>query len=92
MVNIYAINTVESVMIIKLSRKLMNLLQEKKWLINIFAVITLTVGSLYTAYYTPQLTNYEKTPFLSLSNADIDNILAVKAKMQAARIQTSLSF
>ena len=70
----------------------MNLLQENKWLINVFAVITLTVGSIYVAHYTPQLSNSENTPFLNLSNAEIDNILAVKAKMQAARIQASLSF
>jgi hypothetical protein len=70
----------------------MNPLHEKKWLINIFAVITLTVGSVYAAYYAPQLADSEKAPFLNLSNADIDNILAVKAKMQAARIQASLSF
>lgn len=70
----------------------MNLLHEKKWLINIFAVIALTVGAIYSAYYTPQLSGSEKTSFLNLSNADIDNILAVKAKMQAARIQASLSF
>ncbi len=70
----------------------MNLLQEKKWLINSFAVITLTVGSVYAAYYAPQLADAEKSPFLTLSNADIDNILAVKAEMQAARIQASLSF
>ena len=70
----------------------MNLLHEKKWLINSFAVITLTVGSVYAAYYAPQLADSEKSSFLNLSNADIDNILAVKAKMQAARIQASLSF
>jgi hypothetical protein len=70
----------------------MTILQEKKWLINIFAVVTLAVVSIFATYYTPQLTNSEKTPFLNLSNADIDNILAVKAKMQAARIQASLSF
>ena len=70
----------------------MNLLQEKKWLFNILAVITLTVGSVYAAHYTPQPSDSEKVTFLNLSNADIDNILAVKAKMQAARIQSSLSF
>ena len=70
----------------------MNLLQEKKWLINVIAVITLTVGSVYAIYYAQQLNDSEKVTFLNLSNADIDNILAVKAKMQAARIQASLSF
>ena len=70
----------------------MNLLLGKKWLFNILTVITLTVGSVYAVYYAPQLSDSEKVSFLNLSNADIDSILAVKSKMQAARIQRSLSF
>ena len=70
----------------------MNLLQNKNPLLNLFAIVSFTV----TTGYLVVGNNYsaagsEPVQFINLTNADIEKILAVKAEMQAAKIQASLS-
>lgn len=68
----------------------MNFLHDKDTLLNLTAAVGLTVVS---ALY---ITNHnlsagsEPVPFVSLTNSDIDTILAVKAEMQDAKIQANL--
>ena len=60
----------------------------KNWLLSIFAVVTLFVGS--GAYYSSQYaSDSEMVRFTDLSDADIDMIIAVKAEMQLAKIEAN---
>ena len=65
----------------------MNLSQNTSWFLGIVAFVALFTGS-------SMLVNNDSSdqqsmiPFSDLSNADIDRIIAVKAKMQVAEIQS----
>jgi len=60
-------------------------------LFSFFTVAALTVGSTVFVHQATRSIDAEKFQFSSLSSTDIDTILAVKAKMQSARIQASSS-
>ena len=63
-----------------------------KWAIGIFASLTLLASMAYFTQGNVQSSiATDLVQFSKLSNADIDNIIAIKAKMQAARIQANLS-
>lgn len=64
---------------------------QKNQLLNLFAVVSLTVAMGYFVINNNYSAKSEQVQFFNLTNADIDKILAVKAKMQAAKIQASLS-
>lgn len=69
----------------------MNLKQNKNSFLNLFAIVSLTVTTGYLAVTNNFTAESEPVQFINLTNADIDKILAVKAEMQAAKIQANLS-
>ncbi|GMR01351.1 MAG: hypothetical protein BMS9Abin19_0726 [Gammaproteobacteria bacterium] len=66
----------------------MNLYQNKGWFLGIFAFVALFTGSsmLITDSLSDQPVSIQ---FSNLTDSDIDMILAVKAEMQAAKIQAN---
>ncbi len=66
----------------------MGLSQNKSWIFGIFAFVALFTGSsmLLSDAQSDQPTLIQ---FSDLSDSDIDKIIAVKAEMQAAKIQTN---
>jgi hypothetical protein len=70
----------------------MNLFQNKSLLLNLFAIVGLTLAASYFVVSHNYSAEPEQVQFASLTNADIDKILAIKAEMQAAKIQANLSF
>ncbi|MCG6938157.1 MAG: hypothetical protein LJE83_08315 [Gammaproteobacteria bacterium] len=68
----------------------MNFFQHKYRLYNAFAVVSLTVATGYFVVNHNLSAKTEPVSFVNLTNADIDEILAVKAEMQEAKIQASL--
>ena len=69
----------------------MNLKQNKNSLLNLFAIVSLTLTSAYFVVSYNSAAGSESVQFINLTNADINKILAVKAEMQTAKIQASLS-
>ena len=69
----------------------MNLFQNKNGLLNLFAIVSLTLVTSYLAIGDAFSAESKQVQFIHLTNADIDKILAVKAEMQAAKIQANLS-
>ena len=67
----------------------MNLHQYKNWFFSIFAVVMLTAGSGYLFTSDNYSMGSETVQFSRLTDADIDTILAVKAEMYAAKIQSN---
>lgn len=65
----------------------MNLQHGKKWFFSIIAIITLTASTGYLFASDSASNESAMVEFIELSDAEIDMILAVKAKMQAAKIQ-----
>ena len=66
----------------------MGLLQNKSWFLGIFAFVALFTGS--TLLFSGELNDQpESIQFSKLSDSDIEMILAVKAEMQAAKIQAN---
>lgn len=62
--------------------------QNKSWFLGIVAFVTLFAGS--SLFLSGDLgAQPSTTQFSSLSDSDIDMILAVKAEMQAARTSTN---
>jgi len=70
----------------------MNLFQNKNELLNLFAIVSLTLAMSYLVISSNFSAESEQVQFVNLTNADIDKILAVKAEMQAAKIQANLTF
>lgn len=69
-----------------------SLLRDNNLIVGFCALIMLMAGSVYFSESSMHSSiGSEMVQFSKLSNADIDNIIAVKAKMQAARIQANLS-
>ncbi len=69
----------------------MNLLHDK-WVVGIFTFFLIMAGTAYFSQNTMRSSmSTDLVQFSMLSNSDIDNIIAIKAKMQAARIQANLS-
>ncbi len=67
-------------------------LMHDKWAIGIFASLTLLASvAVFTQGNAQSSIAIDLVQFSKLSNADIDNIIAIKAKMQDARIQANLS-
>jgi len=66
----------------------MDLHQNKSWFLGIFAFVALFAGSsmLLTDTQGDQSTMIQ---FSDLSDSDIDNIIAVKAEMHAAKVQSN---
>ncbi len=66
----------------------MNLYQNKGWFLGIFAFVALFTGSsmLITDSLSDQPVSIQ---FSNLTDSDIDMILAVKAEMKAAKIQSN---
>ncbi len=64
----------------------MTLQNNKSWLLGIFASVMLITGGSYF-YSDANAADASMIQFADLSNADIDLILSVKAKMNAAAIQ-----
>ncbi len=63
-----------------------------KLVIGIFSSLMLLAATAYFGQNSVQSSMAsDLVQFSKLSNADIDNIIAIKAKMQAARIQANLS-
>ncbi len=62
----------------------MNIQNNITWLFGIFAVVALFSGSSFI--YSEKTNKSEMIQFADLSDADINLILAVKAKMDTARI------
>jgi len=63
-----------------------------KWAMGIFASLMLLATTAYLGQNSVQSSiASDLVQFSKLSNADIDNIIAIKAKMQTARIQANLS-
>ena len=63
-----------------------------KLVIGIFSSLMLLATAVYFGQNSVQSSMAsDLVQFSKLSNADIDNIIAIKAKMQAARIQANLS-
>jgi len=63
-----------------------------KWAVSIFASLMLLAMTAYLGQNNVQSSiASDLVQFSKLSNSDIDNIIAIKAKMQAARIQANLS-
>jgi hypothetical protein len=69
----------------------MNFCQNKSRFLNLFAIVSLTVTMGYLVISDNFSAESEQVQFVNLTNADIDKILAVKAEMQAAKIQANLS-
>lgn len=66
----------------------MNLSQNTSWFLGIFAFVALFTGS--SMLYTNDLGDQPgMIQFSDLTDADIDTILAVKAEMQTAKIQSN---
>ena len=66
----------------------MNLHNDKSWLFSIFATVALfTSGSIY--FSNDNVTVSEMIQFSDLSDADVDVILAVKARMHDAKEQSN---
>jgi hypothetical protein len=66
----------------------MNLDNNKSWLLSIFATVALfTSGSIY--FSNDNVTESEMIQFSDLSDADVDAILAVKARMHDAKDQSN---
>ncbi|NOQ88872.1 MAG: hypothetical protein GQ550_08100 [Gammaproteobacteria bacterium] len=66
----------------------MNLFQNKGWFLGIFAFVALFTGS--SMLIAKDLGDQPgPIQFSDLSDSDIDMILAVKAEMQAAKIQAN---
>ena len=64
----------------------MNLNQNRSWFLGIFAFVALFAGS--SLFLTNELGDQPGAiQFSGLTDADIDMIMSVKAKMQAAKIQ-----
>ncbi len=70
----------------------MNSCQDKSWFLNLFAIVSLTITMGYLVINNNFSAESESVQFINLTSADIDKILAVKAEMQAAKIQASLTF
>ncbi len=65
----------------------MNLSHNTSWFIGIFAFVALFTGS---SMLTSDFSNQQAmNQFADLTDSDIDVILAVKAEMQAAKIQSN---
>ncbi len=66
----------------------MVLSQNKSWFLGIFAFVALFTGSsmLFSGTHSDQPSLIQ---FSDLSDSDIDTIIAVKAKMQAAKVQSN---
>ena len=63
-----------------------------KWAMSTFASLMLLAMTAYIGQSSVQSSiATDLVQFSKLSNADIDNIIAIKAKMQTARIQSNLS-
>lgn len=66
----------------------MNLHNNKSWLFSIFATVALfTSGSIY--FSNDNVSVSEMIQFSDLSDADVDVILAVKARMHNAKDQSN---
>ena len=62
-----------------------------KWAMGILASLMLLATTAYLGQNSVQSSiASDLVQFSKLSNADIDNIIAIKAKMQTARIQANL--
>ncbi len=64
---------------------------QKNQFLNLFAVVSLTLAMGYFVINNNYSAESEQVQFFNLTTADIDKILAVKAEMQAAKIQANLS-
>jgi len=66
----------------------MNSFQNKSWFVGIFAFVTLFTGS--SMMFSPEMDEQPSMiQFANLTDSDIDRILAVKAEMRAAKVQTN---
>jgi uncharacterized protein YpmB len=66
----------------------MYLLQFKDWIIGMFAVIVLVVSAAYFYSSVNSFYQQEQVQFSKLTDKDIDGIMAVKAEMYAASMET----
>jgi len=64
----------------------MNLNNNKSWLFSVFAFVTLFAGSSFLFIGNSEAQG-DQVPFSSLSDADVEMILAVKEEMREARHQ-----
>ena len=64
----------------------MSLNNNKSWLFSIFAFVTLFAGSSFL-FIGDSVAQDDQVPFSTLSDADIEMILAVKEEMREARKQ-----
>lgn len=67
----------------------MHLFQNRYWLFNFFAVIGITAVMAYFIVQHNLSGKSEAVKFVNLTNADIEQIMSVKAEMQAAKIQSA---